>query len=65
MRHPTNLYWLLQCELEVHSLGGGVLVVVPREAGNIRIPRQVRPEAGFCKACLLLTWLVRIQHGCP
>ena len=29
---------LLQVELAVHSLGGGVLVMVPREAGSIRIP---------------------------
>lgn len=28
----------LQCELQVHSLGGGVLVLVPRETGNVRIP---------------------------
>ncbi|MGY1718592.1 N-6 DNA methylase [Blastococcus sp. SYSU DS0552] len=32
---------LLQCELEVHALGGGVMVLVPREAGNIRLPRNV------------------------
>jgi hypothetical protein len=32
---------LLQCELEVHSLGGGVMVLVPGEAGNVRLPRQV------------------------
>jgi len=30
---------LLQIELNVHSLGGGVLVMVPREAGAIRIAR--------------------------
>lgn len=29
---------LLNAELEVHSLGGGVLVLVPNEAGNIRVP---------------------------
>ncbi len=32
---------LLQCELEVHALGGGVMVMVPREAGNIRLPKRV------------------------
>lgn len=32
---------LLQCELEIHALGGGVMVLVPREAGNIRLPKQV------------------------
>lgn len=30
---------LLQIELQVHSLGGGVMVLVPREAGSIRLPR--------------------------
>jgi methylase of polypeptide subunit release factors len=29
---------LLHAELEVHSLGGGVFVLVPQEAGNIRVP---------------------------
>jgi len=33
---------LLQCELEIHALGGGVMVLVPREAGNVRIPKRVR-----------------------
>jgi hypothetical protein len=28
----------LQVELNVHSLGGGVMVLVPREAGSIRVP---------------------------
>lgn len=32
---------LLQCELEVHALGGGVMVMVPGEAGNIRLPKRV------------------------
>jgi len=32
---------LLGTELEVHSLGGGVMVLVPREAGNVGL---VRPE---------------------
>lgn len=37
---------LLQLELEVHSLGGGVLVLVPQEAGNIRLPTgRVRGRA--------------------
>jgi hypothetical protein len=35
---------LLQCELEVHALGGGVMVMVPREAGNVRLPKQVQVE---------------------
>lgn len=31
---------LLHAELEVHSLGGGVLVLVPNEAGNVRVPKH-------------------------
>jgi hypothetical protein len=27
----------LQCELQVHSLGGGVLVLVPRETAAVRV----------------------------
>ncbi|MFC5998166.1 hypothetical protein ACFP6A_05420 [Quadrisphaera sp. GCM10027208] len=30
---------LLHAELEVHSLGGGVLVLVPNEAGSVRVPK--------------------------
>ena len=30
---------LLYCELRVHSLGGGVLVVIPGEVANVRIPQ--------------------------
>jgi hypothetical protein len=30
---------LLNTELEVHSLGGGVLVLVPNEAGKVRMPK--------------------------
>ncbi|MDQ4025452.1 MAG: N-6 DNA methylase, partial [Actinomycetota bacterium] len=33
----------LQCELQVHSLGGGVLILVPREARNVRMVRPVHP----------------------
>ena len=46
---------LLQCELEVHALGGGVLVMVPREAGNVRLPKQVCSHPDHLKAidCLL------------
>lgn len=35
---------LLQCELEVHALGGGVMVLIPGEAGNIRLPSRVRAQ---------------------
>lgn len=37
---------LLQCELEIHALGGGVMIVVPREAGNIRLPRKIVVRKG-------------------
>lgn len=30
---------LLQCELQVHSLGGGVFVLVPGEVASLRLPR--------------------------
>ena len=33
---------LLQIELEVHALGGGVRVFVPNEAGAIRLPARAR-----------------------
>lgn len=36
---------LLYCELEVHALGGGVMVMVPREAGNIRVPTGLEVDA--------------------
>lgn len=36
---------LLQIELNVHSLGGGVMIVVPREAGNIRLVTKVRERS--------------------
>jgi len=29
---------LLQCELQVHALGGGVMVLIPGEVANIRVP---------------------------
>ncbi len=35
---------LLQCELEIHALGGGVLVLIPGEANKIRLPRSVRAD---------------------
>lgn len=35
---------LLQCELEIHALGGGVMVLIPGEAGRIRLPKQVQAE---------------------
>lgn len=41
---------LLQIELEVHALGGGVMVMVPGEAGNIRLPRPVQASPKHIKA---------------
>jgi len=35
---------LLFIELEVHALGGGVMILVPREAGNVRIVRPFQPD---------------------
>jgi methylase of polypeptide subunit release factors len=35
---------LLELELRVHSLGGGVMVLVPREAGHVRLART--PDLG-------------------
>lgn len=32
---------LLQCELEIHALGGGVMVLIPGEAGKIKLPQRV------------------------
>src|SRR5262249_59954782 len=29
---------LLQCELQVHALGGGVLILIPGEVARIRVP---------------------------
>ncbi len=36
-----NSLTLLQCELNVHSLGGGVFVLVPREASAVKLLRTV------------------------
>lgn len=40
---------LLQCELEVHALGGGVMVLIPGEAGNIRLPHRVTAHEDHSK----------------
>ena len=37
-----NSLTLLECELNVHALGGGVFVMVPREAASVRILRNVK-----------------------
>jgi len=37
---------LLNAELEVHSLGGGVLVLVPKEAGNVRVLNPALADTG-------------------
>ncbi|MFI7586031.1 Eco57I restriction-modification methylase domain-containing protein [Spongisporangium articulatum] len=36
---------LLQCELEVHSLGGGVLILVPGEAQRVRVAPPGPPSS--------------------
>lgn len=45
---------LLGCESEVHALGGGVMVLVPKETGNIRIPKLRAPPAGHLAALAAL-----------
>lgn len=35
---------LLQCELEIHALGGGVLVLVPRETAKVRLPKHLHVD---------------------
>ncbi|MGD9571379.1 MAG: N-6 DNA methylase [Thermoleophilia bacterium] len=42
-----TLLWL---ELEVHSLGGGVMVLVPNEAGRVRVPRVRSAPPGHVAA---------------
>jgi hypothetical protein len=46
---------LLNAELEVHSLGGGVMVLVPNEAGNVRVPKpRTVPKRGLRKVAQAL-----------
>jgi adenine-specific DNA-methyltransferase len=40
---------LLQCELEIHALGGGVFVMVPGEVGNIQLPCANIPSSRHIK----------------
>ena len=41
---------LLHIEAEVHSLGGGVMIMVPRETGNIRIVNRADvPKSGLAE----------------
>ena len=51
----------LSCELEGHPLGGGMLKLEPREAGNVVLSRQVartpRQEAQIAEGLdILRTW---------
>lgn len=43
---------LLECELRIHSLGGGVLIIIPGEAGAVRVldghDRSHLPEVADC-----------------
>ena len=39
-----NSLTLLECELNVHALGGGVFVMVPREAAAVRLLCNLRPS---------------------
>ncbi|HRH67944.1 MAG TPA: N-6 DNA methylase [Flavobacteriales bacterium] len=38
---------LLNCELEVHSLGGGVMILVPNEVGRVRVPKVSRVTKAY------------------
>lgn len=47
---------LLHIETEVHSLGGGVMILVPRETGNIRIVNHTDiPKSGLVEVNRRLT----------
>jgi len=41
---------LLQCEMEIHSLGGGVMVLIPGEANKIRLPTSVSTDGRHLSA---------------
>ena len=46
---------LLHIEAEVHSLGGGVMILVPRETGNVRIVNHPSiPKSGLTQIDRLL-----------
>ena len=46
---------LLHIEVEVHSLGGGVMILVPRETGNVRIVNHPSiPKSGLTRIDQLL-----------
>lgn len=53
---------VLQLELQVHALGGGVMVVVPREAGNLRLPRVAAP-AGLAERLHRLLVAERVDEA--
>jgi adenine-specific DNA-methyltransferase len=40
---------LLGCEMQVHSLGGGVLVLIPGEVAKVRIPRNIRASSSHLR----------------
>ncbi len=41
---------LLQCEIEVHALGGGVLVMIPGETSNVLLPHTVTASSAHLAA---------------
>ena len=45
-----NSLTLLSCETEIHSLGGGVLILIPGEANKVVIPRLAQAPAGHLAA---------------
>lgn len=42
-----NSLTLLSCETEIHSLGGGVLILIPGEANKVLVPRLDRAPSGY------------------
>jgi adenine-specific DNA-methyltransferase len=44
---------LLECELRIHSLGGGVLIIIPGEADKVRLPSNTtKAHLAEVDACL-------------
>lgn len=55
-----NSLTLLSCEIEIHSLGGGVLILIPGEANKVLVPRLQQVPAGHLSA---LDRLLRTRDG--
>lgn len=55
-----NSLTLLSCEIEVHSLGGGVMILIPGEANKVLVPRLQQVPKYYLEA---LDRLLRHAHG--